>query len=190
MTVTCGIAKIFSLEGIDGSGKSTQAALVKDGLEKKGFSVQLMKSPSFTPLGKFLRNNVLTLDSWLKYRLFILDIEDSLRKVDRKKDILIWDRYIDSFYSSNKEMSLKRSNELTKPLPRPIKTFLFDINVNNALKRNNHSHSIKSWLEIKRKRYHKIMKNDPNRMVLIDASQSRSEITKKIVNEIMKSCKG
>lgn len=179
---------IFSLEGIDGSGKSTQMNLIKKSLEKKGFKIQLLKSPSNTPLGEFLRDNVLSLNSWIKQQLFVIDITASLKGVNKRKNILLWDRYIDSFYTSNQEMNLKESEELTKSLPKPIKTFFFDIPINDVLKRKIHTHSINSWLKIKQKRYYEVFKNEPNRIVLINANQPINKITEKIVKEIVKSC--
>jgi dTMP kinase len=49
----------ITIEGIDGSGKTTVSGLVRNALEADGFSVDLIKEPTDTPLGKFIRSDIL-----------------------------------------------------------------------------------------------------------------------------------
>ncbi len=46
----------FSFEGPDGSGKSTQIALLADHLRAAGYSVLLTRDPGGTPIGDQIRN--------------------------------------------------------------------------------------------------------------------------------------
>ncbi len=55
---------MISFEGIDGSGKSTQAVLLKEKLESIGHTVLLCREPGGTPLSERVRN--LLLDSSLE----------------------------------------------------------------------------------------------------------------------------
>jgi dTMP kinase len=50
------------LEGIDGAGKSTQARLLHDALAAAGVSVELVRDPGTTPLGKTIRQILLDYD--------------------------------------------------------------------------------------------------------------------------------
>ena len=52
-------ARFVALEGVDGSGKSTQAALLADRLRARGHDVVLTREPGGTPLGEGVRNLVL-----------------------------------------------------------------------------------------------------------------------------------
>lgn len=53
------IARFVSFEGVDGSGKSTQAAMFADALEAEGRSVVRTREPGGTPLGEALRSVLL-----------------------------------------------------------------------------------------------------------------------------------
>jgi dTMP kinase len=48
--------KVISLEGIDGSGKSTVAMWLKERLEALGIEAILLREPGSTPIGETLRN--------------------------------------------------------------------------------------------------------------------------------------
>lgn len=48
--------KFISLEGGEGCGKSTQAALLKAELEKRGFMVVMTREPGGTPTGEMIRD--------------------------------------------------------------------------------------------------------------------------------------
>ena len=52
-------ARFVALEGIDGCGKSTQAALLADALRAQGHDVVLTREPGGTALGEGVRNLVL-----------------------------------------------------------------------------------------------------------------------------------
>ena len=50
---------LFSFEGIDGAGKTTQVALLKAGLEERGFRVVCLREPGGTILGEKIRGLLL-----------------------------------------------------------------------------------------------------------------------------------
>ena len=52
-----------SLEGIDGSGKSTQLNLLKKELGKRGYDVVITSEPTSTKLGRILRDYLSNPDS-------------------------------------------------------------------------------------------------------------------------------
>jgi dTMP kinase len=49
----------LAFEGVEGSGKSTQAALLADHLRARGYRVELAREPGSTPLGERVRSLVL-----------------------------------------------------------------------------------------------------------------------------------
>ena len=46
----------IALEGIDGSGKSTQVKLLREKLEQAGLKVYTTAEPTESPIGKIIRN--------------------------------------------------------------------------------------------------------------------------------------
>jgi len=187
------ISNMFSLEGPDGSGKTTQIPLIKSSLENNGYEVQILKSPDTTILGEFIRKNVRHLKPWLRNQLFLLDIKTTLNKIkstdDKFHKIYLWDRYIDSFYTSNKEMNLNESTSLVKNLPRPIKTFLLDIDPKYIFSERQSCldhHSDPEWLKQKVERYRELAGLEPSRFVTIDARLPIEEVTKIITQEVEK----
>ncbi len=185
------LKKTFSLEGIDGSGKTTQIKEVSNTLRKLGYNVLIFKSPSDTLFGNFIRANVKKLEKKLLRDLFLLDIKNQ-QKSAKHYDLIIWDRHVDSFYSSNNDMSLAEFKQIYKTLGLPEKTFFLDLNPNIVIEQRKEAidhHVIKSWQEEKRKRYLELEKLFPDRIKKIDASSQVLEIKNIIIEEIINKVK-
>lgn len=95
----------LSFEGIDGSGKSTQARLLADALRARGRSVTLTREPGGSPGAEEIRRLVLEgdPDRWsaeTEILLFTAARRDHLEKTIRpalaRGDIVITDRFADS----------------------------------------------------------------------------------------------
>ncbi len=95
----------LALEGGEGSGKSTQAALLVEWLESLGHQVLLTREPGGTEVGKILRHIVLDNDTGeLSPRTeALLYAADKAEHVDRvvlpalaEGSIVLTDRYVDS----------------------------------------------------------------------------------------------
>ena len=95
----------FSFEGIDGSGKSTQARLLATALRDLGHSVTLTREPGGSPGAEEIRRLVLEgdPDRWsaeTEILLFTAARRDHLEKTIRpalaRGDIVITDRFADS----------------------------------------------------------------------------------------------
>ncbi len=66
-------ATFISLEGVDGSGKSTQAVMLADALRARGHEVVHVREPGGTPLGEAIRDVALGPDAmspWAEAFLF------------------------------------------------------------------------------------------------------------------------
>ena len=97
--------RFLSFEGIDGSGKSTQARLLADTLRAKGYSVTLTREPGGSPGAEDIRRLVLEgdPDRWspeTEILLFTAARRDHLEKTIRpslaRGDVVITDRFADS----------------------------------------------------------------------------------------------
>lgn len=181
------LSKTYSLEGIDGSGKTTQMREVSSALKELGYNVLVLKSPSDTLFGNFIRANVKTLDKQLLRDLFLLDIKNQQRFAD-EYDVIIWDRHVDSFYSSNSDMPLEEYKQIYETLGFPEKTFFLDLDpsvITEQRKDVVDHHVIDSWQQEKRKRYLELEKLFPERIIKIDATSKISDIRDQIVSEIV-----
>jgi len=92
-----------TFEGLDGSGKSTQADLLRAYLESEGRDVVLTREPGGTDLGEKVRDLVLggtQISPWAEAALFAAARAELVSEVigpalERKADV-VCDRYLDS----------------------------------------------------------------------------------------------
>src|SRR3954452_14166858 len=93
----------ITLEGLDGSGKTTQAQLLGARLEAEGREVVLPREPGGTPLGEEIRNLVLhggDVAPWAEAALYAASraqhVEEVIRPALARGATVICDRYVDS----------------------------------------------------------------------------------------------
>src|SRR6185436_11231684 len=92
-----------TLEGLDGSGKSTQAQLLGARLEAEGVDVVLTREPGGTALGEEIRELVLhggDVAPWAEAALYAASraqhVEEVIRPALARGATVVCDRYIDS----------------------------------------------------------------------------------------------
>ena len=140
--------KFITLEGIEGSGKSTSLEDIANTLDKKSIDYVLTKEPGSGPLGNDLRSLLLNNDNKISSEVELL-----LMMADRKNHLdslvipnlnngnwVISDRYLDSTYAyqgGGRKMDFALIDELSNSLnlPAPDLTILFDLPVEIALER-------------------------------------------------------
>lgn len=93
----------MSFEGADGSGKSTQAELLRAALAAEGRDVVLTREPGGTELGEAVRAVVLNgpvMGSWAEAALFAASraehVEEVIRPALERGADVVCDRYVDS----------------------------------------------------------------------------------------------
>ncbi len=93
----------ITIEGGDGSGKSTQATRLARWLRRQGYAVTLTREPGGTPVGERLRRMVLghpALGPWTELLVFqaarAQHVAEVIRPHLRRGAIVICDRYADS----------------------------------------------------------------------------------------------
>lgn len=104
-TVEAGPGRFISFEGIDGSGKTTQAALLARRLRERGFEVVVAVEPGGTPVGEQIRailldrhNRELTPEAelLLYFASRAQNVVQVIRPALARGAIVIADRYTDS----------------------------------------------------------------------------------------------
>ena len=144
------MSKFITFEGIDGSGKSTQARLLADYLSARGTGVFLTKEPGEGKLGEAIRAEILdrrdiSIDPYAELCLFCADRAQHVRELILPKledgCTVICDRYYDStlaYQGSGRELDpgLVRRMAMASSLGvEPDVTFFLSIPVERALLR-------------------------------------------------------
>ncbi len=198
--------RLISFEGIDGSGKSTQAEQIELYLRGKGFEVKLFREPGGTPLGEAVREILLSprgsdiaMDGLSEYLLFAASRAELTGKVikpllDRSCTVLL-DRYGDSSlayqgYGRGVDIDIiRRVNRLATGGLKPDLTVLLDLDPDTALSRiNRASDRIEQYgadfFRKVREGYLTLAEAEPDRFRVVDASLDVDVITGQILMHI------
>ncbi len=137
---------LIALEGIDGSGKSTQAEMLAASLEKDGHEVVLTCEPTHGPAGQQLQSYLLGPSRHLtpaeELELFMADRREHVAQIIRpsleRGKIVITDRYYYSSVAYQGALGLNpndilAANEAFAPLPELV--FILTLPVPQALAR-------------------------------------------------------
>ena len=188
--------KFITLEGIEGSGKSTSLETIKNFLTDLNIEFILTKEPGGGPLGKDLREMLLNKESEISSEVELL-----LMMADRKNHIdelvlpnlqngvwVISDRYLDSTYAyqgGGRQLNISKIDFLTSllDLPKPDLTLLFDLPPKIALERASlrseldrfESEPIEFHTRI-RDLYSLRAQNEPDRFRIIDATKNLKQV--------------
>ena len=140
--------KFITLEGIEGSGKSTNLVTIKSILDQYKIDYVLTREPGGGPLGPHLRKLLLDKDQSISPSVEMLlmmadrrDHVDNLINPNLDKGIwVISDRYLDStiaYQGGGRQLDINLITSLSTSLklPTPDFTLLFDLPVDVALDR-------------------------------------------------------
>ncbi len=198
---------IVSIEGIDGSGKTTQAKMLKDYLESKGYNAILLKEPTDGRFGKKIRSILTTQekpDQFIMVELYALDRKENVEKniIPSLKEgkIIILDRYVVSSlaYQSVDGISLEQILEKNSFAPIPDIVVILDLPEDEALKRLAKKNKImdsfekREFLKKVRMRYKEIIKIlnkfkgwENTEIIVVDAMKTPSDIFNEIKEKVI-----
>ncbi len=138
----------ISFEGLDGSGKTTQARLLATSLGADGVDVVLTREPGGTPLGEAIRDLVLHGDHvapWAEAALYTAaraqHVEDVIRPALARGATVLCDRYLDSsvaYQGAGRGLGLDAVLDLNLAAVGgllPDRTFLVEIDLETAVER-------------------------------------------------------
>jgi dTMP kinase len=191
MVLQKGILIVF--EGIDGSGKSTQAEILLEKLQEEDFDAVYFREPSKGKWGRKIKKKALHHDSLSpeeELDLFQKDrrenVEKNLKPALKEKRIVVLDRYYYSniAYQGAKgidEKLIRRMNE--EFVVEPDLVFIFDIDPKKGLDRIENRKKKDKLFEredylVKVRKIFRSFKGD--KFVHIDALRSKEEISKEI----------
>jgi dTMP kinase len=193
----------IAFEGGEGSGKSTQAKLLKEWFENEGRSVTLSREPGGTTLGKNLRKILLDNDTGdisprSEALLYAADrahhVYSLIRPALERGDVVITDRYFDSSIAYQGAGRILASSEVAR-INRwateslfPTITIILDQPAEIGLSRIKNADRLESesieFHNRVRQEYLQLAGMDPERYIVVDARRPIVEIHQEITNRI------
>jgi len=189
-----------TFEGQDWSGKSTQAALLVEGLRRDGRDVVATREPGGTPVGESIRTLVLDgpeMSAWAEAALFAAARAEHVAAVIRpaleRGAAVVCDRYVDSsvvYQGIARGLGAERVLELNLGVTGgllPDRTFV--LNVDPVTARARHSAGLdrieredEDFRARVDRAYRELAEVFPNRITTIDGSRPPEEIGREILD--------
>ncbi|MBP6672017.1 MAG: dTMP kinase [Bacteroidetes bacterium] len=184
----------FSFEGIDCSGKTTQAKLLVDKLKELNREILFLREPGGTEISEQIRQILLNkknlkMTQISELLLFSASraqlVSEVIKPALAKGTIVITDRFVDSttayqgFGRGLHHGGVKGINAIATNGLMPKRTFFIDITVNEMHERRQGSRQETDRMEMSnedfynrvRDGYHQIAKEEPSRFIVINGKQ-------------------
>jgi dTMP kinase len=197
----------LSLEGIEGSGKTTQIKEIETYVKAKGFRVLTLREPGGTLFGEKLREAILSSETPLhplaECHLFLASRAQLLKEkvlpfLLVPGSVVILDRYIDSTLSyQGKARRLGYETVLTLHQHDPLnllphRTYFLDISLETSMKRQEARGNKKDYFESQKQEFYQNLFDGyrelagifKDRILTVDAEKSPPEVTKIILKDL------
>lgn len=187
--------KLISFEGIDASGKETQAKMLYNHLKEKGYNVAYESFPRYhTQIGKLIKQSLkgevcLSPEAHhMLYEVDRMDFMDQLNTLEKLGcDFVILDRYIHSniAFGVANGLSYNWLCMIQEYIRKPDIVFLLDIPVEESIKRRENRQDLfekdLDFLNRARRAYTLLAKNDPSMIHLWVGKSSPEQLHEAIL---------
>ena len=198
-----GPGRFITLEGGDGSGKSTQLRHLVAALEKRGADVLATREPGGSKGAEEIRKLVITgepgrwdalTETLLMFAARLDHVTKTIKPALAARRWVVCDRFTDSTYAYQgaggglARETIRRMETLVLHDFRPDLTLILDVDVATGLKRTGGRKHAESRFERKGTEFHErlrqaylaIARRDPTRCVVIDAAQDAASVREAI----------
>lgn len=198
--------KFITIEGTDGSGKSTQIELLMDYLRKKGADVIFTREPGGTQISEKIREIILDVDNsemtgiteaLLYAAARSQHVEEKIIPALEAGKIIICDRFVDSsiaYQGAARGLGAEKImgiNEAALHGIMPDMTLFFDLSPENGILRKKNERAL-DRLEKEKMDFHEkvyegyknLCKKYPERIKPIDADRSIDEVHSEVIEVI------
>ncbi|PIE54161.1 MAG: dTMP kinase [Dethiosulfovibrio peptidovorans] len=193
----------ITFEGIDGCGKSTQAAFLRDWFVAQGRTVVLTREPGDWSQGSLLRELLLEgafVHDQTELFLFVADRCEHLAQVVfpalSRGDTVICDRYVDSTvayqcFGRGQDRDFVRDLFRRAAFPMPDRTLWVDLPVSLAMERVGYREGIpdrleenRSLIELAARGFRTLCDENPQRVWRIDGVGTPHEVFSAVLNAL------
>jgi dTMP kinase len=187
----------LTLEGVDGSGKTTQANLLAESLRTEGRDVVATREPGGTPLGEEVRRLLLEgveVSPWAEAALFAAARAELVARVIapalQAGRVVVCDRYIDSslaYQGIARQLGVQRVLDLNLAATDgllPDRTFLVLVDPQVAVRRGSASDRIEREGQAFHRKvdeaYRSLAEMFPQRITTVDGNRAPAEVAEEI----------
>jgi len=196
--------KFITLEGIEGSGKTSSIKSITNLLDDKGISYVVTREPGGSSIGSELRSILLNpqtkISSEVELMLMLADRKDHVEQVIlpnlKKGNWVVSDRFMDSSFAyqgGGRELDTKMIDSFSRNLNLPIPdlTLLFDVPVEISLTRVKARGELDRFEQEEldfhnriREAYLELAEKNVSRIQIIDSSQAFEDMLKSVEEKI------
>ena len=205
---------LITLEGIEGSGKSTQASRLRDTLVAVGIQVCLTREPGGSPLAERVRDLILRagdepLAPGAELLLFLAaraqHMARTIRPALERGEVVVCDRFTDATVAYQgggrtiPEAFLTSLNEWVTGGLKPARTYLLDVPVDLGLERakkrtgavpDRFESESRAFFEAVRARYLDIARREPERIVVLRGTDPEETLAHQIKEDVSRILSG
>ena len=205
---------LITLEGIEGSGKSTQAALLHGALLSAGIPVSLTREPGGSPLAEQVRDLILRageepLAPGTELLLFLAaraqHVARTVRPALERGEVVVCDRFTDATLAYQgggrtiAEPILTTLNDWATGGIKPARTYLLDVPVELGLERAKRRTSdgpdriekeSRAFFEAVRARYLEVARREPERIVVLRGTDPKEKLAHHIWTDVQRILSG
>ncbi len=197
----------LSMEGLDGSGKSTQMDRLTDTLERYGFEVVHSREPGGTPIGEKIREILLSrensemtdmTEALLYAAARAQHVREKIRPALKEGKVILCDRFLDSsvaYQGGGRRLGVDQVLALNGPAVEgtlPLLTVYLDLDHRTSLQRRSAASEL-DRLEAEKEEfharveegYHELISRHPERYLVVDAREDREKIAGAIAEKVL-----
>lgn len=197
----------LSIEGLDGSGKTTQINLITQAMERYGFEVLHSREPGGCKISEAIRDVLLSVDNMgmdgvTEALLYAASRAQHVRQVIRPAvaagKVLLCDRFVDSsvaYQGGGRQLGVQRVLDINAPAvdgTLPMATIYLDIDHGTSLKRRSAASTL-DRIEMEADAFHarteaayrELIARDPGRFIVVDATKTPEEIGSQVAQQVL-----